>query len=380
MGDIMDDILKLRSEYEKLQEENEHLKKEKQVLEDTLYSKDKNIENLRSDVLQLNEINKRVSTRLDTISALVDIIQLINKDKSLNLPLTALAGYLQASSCHILKQRKDKTYTFLNSSINYFYPDNVEKFQSSTINYMDLFTILSSQFSENHSPMLIDLTEDFIKNYSVLVKNDIKRITLTNITDEDDNYLLVVINANILNDCNLLELVRDSFKASLERNRLAITDKFTNLYNRDYYQVVINSLQVNPPRSVTYIMIDLFRLKFINDNYGHAAGDYYIKLAAKILKKIFNDDYVFHFGGDEFGIIIPNKDLEDTKIKMDNAATIFEQYRIRSSIEQFPKKMNYGIAYAENVIDLESLSKEADRLMEEDKRRYYQENNFARRI
>ena len=374
----MDDILK--NEFEKLKEENEQLKKDKEVLEKTIYSKDKSIKNLEYDILQLNEINKKVNTRLDTISALVDIIQLINKDKSLNLPLTALAGYLQASSCHILKQRKDKTYTFLNSSINYFYPNNIEKFQSASINYMDLFTMLSNQFSESHSPILIDLTEDFTKKYSVLEKNDIKRITMTNIKDEDDNYLLVVINANSLNDCNLLELVRDSFKESLERSRLAITDKFTNLYNREYYQIIMNSLQVNPPRNVTYIMVDLFRLKFINDNYGHAAGDYYIKLAAKILKKTFIDDYVFHFGGDEFGIIISNKNLEDIKVKMDNAATIFEQYKFHSSIEQFPKKMNYGIAYSENVIDIESLAKEADRLMEEDKRKYYQENNLTRRI
>ena len=122
----MDDILK--NEFEKLKEENEQLKKDKEVLEKTIYSKDKSIENLKYDILQLNEINKKVNSRLDTISALVDIIQLINKDKSLNLPLTALAGYLQASSCHILKQRKDKTYTFLNSSINYFYPNNIEKY------------------------------------------------------------------------------------------------------------------------------------------------------------------------------------------------------------------------------------------------------------
>ena len=161
----MDDILKLRSEYEKLQEENEQLKKEKQVLEDTLYSKDKSIENLRSDVLQLNEINKRVSTRLDTISALVDIIQLINKDKSLNLPLTALAGYLQASSCHILKQKKDKTYTFLNSSINYFYPHNLKKFQNiSMLKLLFPLGVVAYQF-KSKTTMNISLIPNFFLYY-----------------------------------------------------------------------------------------------------------------------------------------------------------------------------------------------------------------------
>jgi len=58
--------------------------------------------------------------------------------------------------------------------------------------------------------------------------------------------------------------------------------------------------------------IDLDNLKSVNDNYGHAYGDAYIKLTTKIIKgSIRSNDFVSRMGGDEFIIIFTNATKEN---------------------------------------------------------------------
>jgi diguanylate cyclase (GGDEF)-like protein len=60
-------------------------------------------------------------------------------------------------------------------------------------------------------------------------------------------------------------------------------------------------------------MIDLDGLKQINDTYGHHAGDDALRtVASSVLKCIRSYDRVGRHGGDEFLIVFPGADLEQT--------------------------------------------------------------------
>src|SRR5207249_1279672 len=50
---------------------------------------------------------------------------------------------------------------------------------------------------------------------------------------------------------------------------------------------------------------DLDGLKFINDHFGHTAGDHALKYSARILKAAFHreSDLVARIGGDEFAVL-----------------------------------------------------------------------------
>lgn len=91
----------------------------------------------------------------------------------------------------------------------------------------------------------------------------------------------------------------------------SITDGLTGLYNRKYFDSVMDETTVisyeNDWESV-FIMIDIDFFKQFNDTYGHDAGDIALKTVAEVLDTIFNKeyDYVFRLGGEEFGIIIFN--------------------------------------------------------------------------
>jgi diguanylate cyclase (GGDEF)-like protein len=52
------------------------------------------------------------------------------------------------------------------------------------------------------------------------------------------------------------------------------------------------------------MFLDLDRFKYVNDTFGHDAGDKLLIDVANRIKAVIKDrDYVFRFGGDEFTVL-----------------------------------------------------------------------------
>ena len=110
-------------------------------------------------------------------------------------------------------------------------------------------------------------------------------------------------------------LVKENKHLFEEIQRLAVTDALTGLYNRHKMQDSLNTeveraKRYNRPLSI--IMMDMDKLKSINDTFGHAAGDEALKLVAKsIQRSIRKVDLGTRFGGDEFVVLLPEADCEE---------------------------------------------------------------------
>ncbi|MCJ7568590.1 MAG: diguanylate cyclase [Anaerolineales bacterium] len=110
-------------------------------------------------------------------------------------------------------------------------------------------------------------------------------------------------------------LVKENKRLFEEIQRLAVTDSLTGLYNRHKLQdslatEVERAKRYNRPLSI--IMIDMDKLKVINDTYGHAAGDEALKLVAKSIQhSIRKVDLGTRFGGDEFIVLLPEADHKE---------------------------------------------------------------------
>ena len=66
------------------------------------------------------------------------------------------------------------------------------------------------------------------------------------------------------------------------------------------------------------IILDVDRLKPINDSFGHAAGDAVLKAIAAVLSgKIRSSDAIARLGGDEFAILLWNLTETDARAKAD---------------------------------------------------------------
>lgn len=106
----------------------------------------------------------------------------------------------------------------------------------------------------------------------------------------------------------LLNMVRLHFRLYHNVTRENISDAMTGLYNRKILTPVLEQRlqqQVKAGTPVTFIAIDLDKLKTINDTLGHQEGDLAITLLAQAIESsIRKSDYAIRLGGDEFCVIL----------------------------------------------------------------------------
>lgn len=115
-----------------------------------------------------------------------------------------------------------------------------------------------------------------------------------------------------------------------EIKQLAITDELTGLYNFRYIKDRLEEEVKRAQRfkhTLALIMVDIDYFKEFNDAYGHLEGNEVLQNIAGILQlNVREVDIVARFGGEEFIIILPEANREETE-------KIAE--RIRSKVEKF---------------------------------------------
>jgi diguanylate cyclase (GGDEF)-like protein len=118
------------------------------------------------------------------------------------------------------------------------------------------------------------------------------------------------------------------------------------------------------------LLLDLDRLKTINDCYGHLTGSRALCRLANILRVHCRSvDTAARYGGDEFAIVIPEAELEQAQ----QVALRIREYVARDT-EQPPISVSVGAAvYPRDGETKEALLGAADRALYEMKRHFYEE-------
>ncbi len=189
-------------------------------------------------------------------------------------------------------------------------------------------------------------------------------------------------NAFTEEDARLLELLLGHTVEALKRIRLqqelreqAILDPLTSTYNRRYFSEVIEQ-EISRSRRYAHpvglVMIDVDRLKGVNDRFGHQAGDRVLREVARLLQSVVRDtDIVIRYGGDEFLIVLPETDGEAETV----AGRIREAIRRRNEEDPIlPERLPVTLAVGTGHWDptspqsVEALLAEVDQRMYENKR------------
>ena len=96
---------------------------------------------------------------------------------------------------------------------------------------------------------------------------------------------------------------------------LSVTDPLTGLYNRRHFDTQLEAIlaeHLPKNQSVCLLIVDLDGFKFINDTYGHPAGDDALRAISGLLKKtIRRNDYIARLAGDEFAMVLKNTSVGD---------------------------------------------------------------------
>jgi diguanylate cyclase (GGDEF)-like protein len=115
--------------------------------------------------------------------------------------------------------------------------------------------------------------------------------------------------------CQFGFLLMTMDRLQAEMAQLAGMDDLTGVANRRRFlaaceQECIRSIRSGRPFSV--MVIDIDRFKAINDGYGHAAGDEFLKLLARTARAhLRGQDLLARLGGDEFSVLMPETSGEN---------------------------------------------------------------------
>ena len=149
--------------------------------------------------------------------------------------------------------------------------------------------------------------------------------------------------------------------------KMAFKDQMTDMYNRAYYNKFMSANEQTLDKC-GIIIFDLNNLKYVNDNYGHEAGDRYIIESARILKRVYGPiGACCRIGGDEFCVLITDTaKLDANKLRTELAANVADYNKTEKEFE-----MNIACGYARYDrlfdMDLADTAKRADKLMYENK-------------
>ena len=118
------------------------------------------------------------------------------------------------------------------------------------------------------------------------------------------------------------------------------TDPLTGLHNRRSFDEACEKELNRAKRyghTLTFALMDLHKLKEVNDQRGHLEGDAILQLAAKTLVKTLRaSDTAFRIGGDEFALLLPQTDLEQ-------ATTLCRRVRSQYEAEVRPLQLGVGV-------------------------------------
>jgi diguanylate cyclase (GGDEF)-like protein len=155
---------------------------------------------------------------------------------------------------------------------------------------------------------------------------------------------------------------------------MAIKDTLTGLYNRRYFQQILDyemnrSKRYRQPVSLIFLDVDYF--KNINDTHGHAAGDRFLKQISNKFSSLFRTtDITARYAGDEFVAILPATDREGSIILAQRVLEALNSHQIVIQGTAQPISVSIGVATFENPeegLGSSSLIGRADKAMYEAK-------------
>ncbi|MCP4671895.1 MAG: diguanylate cyclase, partial [Desulfobacula sp.] len=178
---------------------------------------------------------------------------------------------------------------------------------------------------------------------AILAKEDISSKTILSIID------------------NTLKKAKLSRQIENARDRITLISKkdyLTRLYNRGCFEQETESEALRAKRyntELSILIVDFDKFKKVNKNYGYDAGDVILSTSAALIQSMVRDsDMVCRFGGEEFGIVLPNTDANGARILARRIQKIIADHEFEKDSNILRLTVSIGIASYNSKTDTTS--------------------------
>ncbi len=160
-------------------------------------------------------------------------------------------------------------------------------------------------------------------------------------------------------------LAADILNAKKRITELSHTDDLTGILNMRAFNEILEKEIAGAARysyPLSALMIDIDKLKVVNDRFGHTTGSALIKHVASLMNDgIREADILARYGGDEFVILMPHTDASRSVLVAERIRERIESSPLNIDGHPFPASVSIGIAsYPENLVRPETLLEKAD--------------------
>lgn len=199
------------------------------------------------------------------------------------------------------------------------------------------------------------------------------------------DYIVKPFNAAELKariDCHLqnkrmadeLRIINQKLVGMMEELKMqSYKDPFLGIYNRKYFFEHVElwraqQVQENFKSFIYLVDIDIF--KYINDSFGHPAGDYTLQTVVNLLKqKVPGEAVVIRWGGDEFLLMVFCITAQDAAELGDTLKNTVGTYPFSFDGNQFRSSLSIGYTEFYSELKIEDLIKLADKALYASKER-----------
>lgn len=217
---------------------------------------------------------------------------------------------------------------------------------------------------------------------------DVDKISIFDSTLRMGNFLIslsMLLALSVMTTVGVhYEKRKNNASIQLENNRMQLEknlrlDELTGISNRRALFESLKDLEdTYRTENHVFLMVDINNFKYINDKFGHPAGDQYLIAFADILKRESEGAIAYRYGGDEFSLIFKNQPLDDvirTCKKMQ--AILLDSYF--DFAPNSPISASFGLCVFKPTLSITQLLIHADQALytakqNKDKVYVYQEN------
>jgi diguanylate cyclase len=131
---------------------------------------------------------------------------------------------------------------------------------------------------------------------------------------------------------NSNSLIKENSPWVQELKRQVYGDKLTGLFNKTYLEEELPNLIKHSNRGICLLLLKPDNFKYINDTYGHEAGDATLKIMCTALAHHISDQgTVLRYMGNELGVILPETTRNEALQRAEQIRSMFNALDISSA-------------------------------------------------